>query len=153
MVLFVVVFITLYALGKGIWYTFFQPPIFCGINENWDWGKPCGFKSLGERAYGGGRYYSGRDPKDTMSLLHQYPDFNSDLLSSAYAQRLPSSISLSLSRLVFFPLYNYFNLLSFIFSLMFHLCVVFIHSSRCFGSWNLSLDLMHLYLIFCPLIF
>lgn len=115
--------------------------------------KPCGFKRLGERTYGGGRYYSGRDPKDTMSLLHQYPDFNSDLLSSAYAQRLPSSISLSLSLLVFFPVYTYFNLLSFIFSLMFHLCVVFIHSSRCFGSWNLPLDLMHLYLIFCPLIF
>ena len=24
-------------LDKGIWYSFFHPPLFCGIDRNWDW--------------------------------------------------------------------------------------------------------------------
>ena len=60
LILFLVVPITIYvstcfpsALDKGNLHNFLLPPLFCGIDEKWNWGEPCDLKCLRERAYRG----------------------------------------------------------------------------------------------------
>ena len=53
---------------KGFWYNVFHPPLFSGIDENWDWGKSCSLKRLGEGHMRGRFSKGGRDPRGHLVL-------------------------------------------------------------------------------------
>ena len=45
---------------KGFCYNFIHPPLFCGIDENWDLGGIFWLEKLRGRAYGG-RFFRGEE--------------------------------------------------------------------------------------------
>ena len=92
--------------------------------------------------------------RDVLGFFSFNTDFQSDLLSSTCAGRLPSSISLYLH--LFWPFFWYTSVLTLSLSLLAlsTICVVQpSYTLTCFGSFNISLILKHLCLVFNLLLF